>query len=122
MSVFWEIVSVFILRRNFLHFSNQFNFSYFKILDVPRKTITGTVVIQVKDENDNCPLIVNAVQTVCSDAKLVNVTANDLDGYPNSDPFSFSVIDQPEGTAKNWIIASENGKKMFLITFSSLES
>ncbi|GAB0182533.1 desmoglein-2-like [Grus japonensis] len=83
--------------------------------DVPRKTITGTVVIQVKDENDNCPLIVNAVQTVCSDAKLVNVTANDLDGYPNSDPFSFSVIDQPEGTAKNWIIASENGTSIQLV-------
>ncbi|KAM6088538.1 desmoglein-2-like [Chlamydotis macqueenii] len=83
--------------------------------DFPKKTITGTVVIQVKDENDNCPLLVNPVQTVCSDAKLVDVTANDLDGYPNSDPFTFTVIDEPEGTAKEWIIASENGTSIQLV-------
>ncbi|NXU21804.1 DSG2 protein, partial [Thalassarche chlororhynchos] len=83
--------------------------------DFPKKTVTGTVVIQVKDENDNCPVIVNPVQTVCSDAKLVDVTANDLDGYPNSDPFSFTVIDEPEGTAKKWIIASRNGTSIQLV-------
>ncbi|NXS74973.1 DSG2 protein, partial [Pandion haliaetus] len=83
--------------------------------DVPKKTVTGTVIIQVKDENDNCPVIVNPVQTVCSDAKLVDVTANDLDGYPNSDPFSFAVIDEPEGTAKKWIIASRNGTSIQLV-------
>ncbi|NWW95729.1 DSG2 protein, partial [Rhynochetos jubatus] len=82
--------------------------------DFPKKTITGTVVIQVRDENDNCPVIVEPVQTVCSDATLVNVTANDLDGYPNSDPFSFTVIDEPEGTAKKWIIVSENGTSIQL--------
>ncbi|XP_050175672.1 desmoglein-2 [Myiozetetes cayanensis] len=82
--------------------------------DVPKKTVTGTVVIQVQDENDNCPIIVNPVQTVCSDAKLVDVTANDLDSYPNSDPFSFTVIDEPEGTAKKWIIASRNGTSIQL--------
>ncbi|KFZ65429.1 Desmoglein-2, partial [Podiceps cristatus] len=82
---------------------------------VPKKTVTGTVVIQVKDENDNCPVIVNPVQTVCSDTKLVDITANDLDGYPNSDPFSFTVIDKPEGTAKNWIIASRNGTSIQLV-------
>ncbi|NXJ61071.1 DSG2 protein, partial [Rostratula benghalensis] len=83
--------------------------------DFPKKTVTGTVVIQVKDENDNCPVIVNPVQTVCSDAKFVDVTANDLDGYPNSDPFSFTVIDEPEGTAKKWIIASRNGTSIQLV-------
>ncbi|XP_049676373.1 desmoglein-2-like [Accipiter gentilis] len=83
--------------------------------DVPKKTVTGTVIIQVKDENDNCPVIVNPVQTVCSDAKLVDVTANDVDGYPNSDPFSFAVIDEPEGTAKKWIIASRNGTSIQLV-------
>ncbi|NXH49817.1 DSG2 protein, partial [Dicaeum eximium] len=83
--------------------------------DSPRKTVTGTVVIQVKDENDNCPVIVNPVQTVCSDAKLVNVTARDLDGYPNSYPFSFTVIDEPEGTAEKWIIASGNDTSIQLV-------
>ncbi|NXS99955.1 DSG2 protein, partial [Jacana jacana] len=83
--------------------------------DFPKKTVTGTVVIQVTDENDNCPVIVNPVQTVCSDAKFINVTANDLDGYPNSDPFSFTVIDEPEGTAKKWIIASRNSTSIQLV-------
>ncbi|NWX43067.1 DSG2 protein, partial [Steatornis caripensis] len=83
--------------------------------DSPKKTVTGTVVIQVKDENDNCPVIVNPVQTVCSDAKLVDVTANDLDGYPNSEPFSFTVIDEPEGMAKKWIIASGNSTSIQLV-------
>lgn len=54
----------------------------------------------------------NPVQTVCSDAKSVDVTARDLDGYPYSDPFSFTVLDEPEGTAKKWIIATRNGKKI----------
>ncbi|NWY57388.1 DSG2 protein, partial [Chionis minor] len=83
--------------------------------DSSQKTVTGTVVIRVKDENDNCPVIVNPVQTVCSDAKLVDVTASDLDGYPNSDPFSFTIIDEPEGTAKNWMIASRNGTSIQLV-------
>uniref|UniRef100_A0A8C5IN78 Desmoglein 2 n=1 Tax=Junco hyemalis TaxID=40217 RepID=A0A8C5IN78_JUNHY len=83
--------------------------------DSPRKTITGTVVIQVKDENDNCPVIVNPVRTVCSDAKLVDVTAHDLDGYPFSYPFSFTVIDEPEGTAENWIIVSGNDTSVQLV-------
>ncbi|NWU89422.1 DSG2 protein, partial [Upupa epops] len=81
----------------------------------PKKTATGTVVVKVKDENDNCPVIVNPVQTVCSDAKLVEVTAQDLDGYPNSDPFTFTVIDEPEGTAKKWLIASRNGTSIQLL-------
>ncbi|NXE89886.1 DSG2 protein, partial [Menura novaehollandiae] len=83
--------------------------------DFPEKTATGTVVIQVKDENDNCPVIVNPVQTVCSDAKLVDVTASDLDGYPNSYPFSFTVIDKPEGTAEKWIIVSGNDTSIQLV-------
>ncbi|NXN97835.1 DSG2 protein, partial [Rhinopomastus cyanomelas] len=83
--------------------------------DFPKKTATGTVVIKVTDENDNCPVIVNPVQTVCSDAKLVDVTAQDLDGHPNSDPFSFTVLDKPEGTAKKWLIVSRNGTSVQLL-------
>ncbi|OXB65233.1 hypothetical protein ASZ78_006228 [Callipepla squamata] len=83
--------------------------------DLPTKTVTGTVVIEVKDENDNCPIIENPAQTVCSDAKFVDVTASDMDSYPNSAPFSFSVIDEPVGTAKNWRIASRNVIPLLLL-------
>ncbi|XP_031468681.1 desmoglein-2 [Phasianus colchicus] len=84
--------------------------------DLPTKTATGTVVIQVQDENDNCPVIENPVRTVCSDANFVDVTANDIDSYPNSAPYSFSVIDEPEGTARKWIIASKNATSIRLVS------
>ncbi|XP_072184828.1 desmoglein-2 [Excalfactoria chinensis] len=83
--------------------------------DHPAKTVTGTVVIQVQDENDNCPIIENPVRTVCSDATFVDVTANDIDSYPNSAPYSFSVINKPEGMARNWIIASRNATSVRLV-------
>lgn len=51
---------------------------------------------------------------MCLDAEFVDVTANDIDSYPNSAPYSFSVIDEPEGTARKWIIASKNGKKKYV--------
>ncbi|XP_021243511.1 desmoglein-2-like [Numida meleagris] len=83
--------------------------------DLPTKTVTGTVVIQVKDENDNCPIIENPIRTVCSDARFVDVTASDMDGHPNSAPFSFSVIDEPEGTANKWRITSQNATSVRLV-------
>uniref|UniRef100_A0A8C0IXC3 Desmoglein 2 n=1 Tax=Chelonoidis abingdonii TaxID=106734 RepID=A0A8C0IXC3_CHEAB len=79
--------------------------------DYSKKTATGTIVIQVTDTNDNCPIIVTPVQTVCSNAKFFSFTANDRDAYPNSAPFTFTVIDEPEGMAKKWVIGDTNGKK-----------
>ncbi|KAL2778184.1 desmoglein-2 preproprotein [Daubentonia madagascariensis] len=82
--------------------------------DYPRKTITGTVRIMVEDINDNCPTLVDPVQTVCDNAQYVNVTAEDLDGYPNSGPFSFSVIDQPPGMAEKWKIVHQESTSVLL--------
>ncbi|XP_006899628.1 PREDICTED: desmoglein-2 [Elephantulus edwardii] len=80
----------------------------------PRKTITGTIVITVEDINDNCPTLVNPVQTVCDDAPYVNVTAEDLDGPHNSGPFSFSIIDVPPGMAEKWKIIQQEGTSVLL--------
>uniref|UniRef100_A0A2K6G8H1 Desmoglein 2 n=1 Tax=Propithecus coquereli TaxID=379532 RepID=A0A2K6G8H1_PROCO len=82
--------------------------------DYPRKTITGTVRIMVEDVNDNCPTLVDPVQTICHDVPHVNVTAEDLDGYPNSGPFSFSVIDQPPGMAEKWKIVRQESTSVLL--------
>ncbi|XP_062424138.1 desmoglein-2-like [Rhea pennata] len=82
--------------------------------DFPRKTVTGTVIIQIEDVNDNCPVIEYPVRTVCSDTKLIDVTATDLDSYPNSAPFSFTLL-EPEEKTKNWIIGSRNDTSIQLI-------
>ncbi|KAM5222148.1 desmoglein-2 [Ctenodactylus gundi] len=82
--------------------------------DHPRKTITGTVLITVEDINDNCPTLVNPVQTICEDDPYVNVTAKDLDGYPFSEPFSFSIIDKPPGTAERWKITHQESASVLL--------
>ncbi|KAM6217529.1 desmoglein-2 [Rhynchocyon petersi] len=80
----------------------------------PRKTVTGTVVITVKDINDNCPRLVNPVQTICDDAPYVNVTAEDLDGPQHSEPLSFSVIDIPPGMAEKWKIIHQESSSVLL--------
>ncbi|NXA33001.1 DSG2 protein, partial [Eudromia elegans] len=82
--------------------------------DYPKKTVTGTVVLQVEDVNDNCPTIVDPVRTVCSDTKSIDVTATDPDSYPNSAPFSFTLIEQ-DGTTNQWMIGSRNDTSIQLI-------
>ncbi|XP_051019116.1 desmoglein-2 [Acomys russatus] len=82
--------------------------------DHPQKTITGTVVITVEDINDNCPTLVDSVRSICEDAPYVNVTAQDLDGPQNSGPFSFSIIDQPPGTANKWKITHRESTSVLL--------
>ncbi|XP_059563391.1 desmoglein-2 [Myotis daubentonii] len=82
--------------------------------DSPRKTITGTVVITVEDINDNCPTLVDPVLNVCDDVQYVNVTARDLDGYPNSDPFTFVIVDKPAGMAEEWKIVHKESTSVLL--------
>ncbi|RXN13389.1 desmoglein-2-like protein [Labeo rohita] len=77
---------------------------YAKILcisdELPPQTSTGTIALQVEDLNDNCPRLLNNVQTVCSDTRVVNVTAEDEDSDPNGAPLEFSLI--PEKTKGKW--------------------
>lgn len=62
--------------------------------DVPPKIVTGTIALQVGDENDNCPSLTNNVRYTCSDTEVIYVTAVDEDGDPNSAPFSFSLLEK----------------------------
>lgn len=80
----------------------------------PQKTVTGTILINVEDVNDNCPVLVDSVRSVCADAPYVNVTAEDLDGPRNSGPFTFSIIDQPPGTAQKWKITHQESTSVLL--------
>ncbi|KAJ8279867.1 hypothetical protein COCON_G00069330 [Conger conger] len=73
---------------------------YAKILcltqDIPPKTATGTIALNVQDSNDHCPRLTSTYESLCTDQKSVNVTAIDEDDHNNGAPFEFVII--PEGT------------------------
>uniref|UniRef100_A0AAY4CUL9 Cadherin domain-containing protein n=1 Tax=Denticeps clupeoides TaxID=299321 RepID=A0AAY4CUL9_9TELE len=68
--------------------------------DAPSKTATGTIAIKVLDSNDHCPHLTSTYKAICSDTKIVNITAFDEDADPNGAPFLFTLI--PEDTTGLW--------------------
>uniref|UniRef100_A0A3B4V4L1 Si:ch73-74h11.1 n=1 Tax=Seriola dumerili TaxID=41447 RepID=A0A3B4V4L1_SERDU len=70
--------------------------------DMPSKTATGTIAIQVTDSNDHCPTLCTTHRSLCSDQKTIVVTGCDEDVRPNSAPFTFRII--PEGTRGSWVV------------------
>ncbi|XP_069013536.1 desmoglein-2-like protein [Embiotoca jacksoni] len=74
--------------------------------EVHSKTATGTIAIQVKDFNDNCPTLISKTQTMCLKDNVIYAAAVDIDEFPNSAPFEFTVI---EGSSKgNWKVEHLN--------------
>ncbi|XP_047199070.1 desmoglein-2-like [Hippoglossus stenolepis] len=74
--------------------------------DMPSKTATGTVAIQVEDVNDHCPTLTNNIQTICTTVDAVIVSAKDEDAFPNGPPFDFIIV--PEGTKGKWQVEHLN--------------
>ncbi|AWP11355.1 Hypothetical protein SMAX5B_016356 [Scophthalmus maximus] len=70
--------------------------------DIPSKTATGTIAIQVTDSNDHCPTLITKHNSLCSNEKTVFVTGCDEDVSPNSAPFTFRII--TDGTQGNWVV------------------
>ncbi|XP_063155294.1 desmoglein-2 [Candoia aspera] len=83
--------------------------------DYPPKTATGTIVIQVEDTNDHCPILVTPTTTLCTDAKYINISAEDQDGHPNGGPFTFMVIDEPGRMSDKWRIGQIDGTRAQLL-------
>ncbi|XP_068093409.1 desmoglein-2 [Hyperolius riggenbachi] len=83
--------------------------------DLPGKTATGTISLDVEDINDNCPVLINPDQTVCLDAKFINLTAVDKDAFPNGAPLKFVVLDEPPGNAQLWSIGKTDSNSAQLI-------
>lgn len=69
---------------------------------------TGTIALKVGDANDNCPSLVNRVEHVCTDTEVVNVTAVDEDGDPNSAPLNFSIVTKE--SRGEWRVEPLNGE------------
>uniref|UniRef100_A0A8C9WHN4 Desmoglein 2 n=1 Tax=Scleropages formosus TaxID=113540 RepID=A0A8C9WHN4_SCLFO len=74
--------------------------------DMPSKTSTGTIAIQVEDFNDHCPQLTSTSQTVCTDDDSLVITARDDDSYPNGVPFMFNII--PESAKEQWKVERLN--------------
>ncbi|KAM9849232.1 uncharacterized protein ACBR49_008487 [Aulostomus maculatus] len=75
--------------------------------DMPSKTATGTIAIQVADSNDHCPTLTTTYNSLCSDEKTVFVTGVDEDQGQNGAPFTFRIIS--DGTRGNWDVEGING-------------
>ncbi|KAL4630981.1 desmoglein-2-like, partial [Arapaima gigas] len=80
--------------------------------ELPSKTSTGTIALQVQDANDHCPQLTARNQSLCTGDRLVTVTAVDEDFDPNAAPFQFTVV--PEGTSKEWEVESYNDTSVVL--------
>ncbi|KAJ8267895.1 hypothetical protein COCON_G00130670 [Conger conger] len=74
--------------------------------DIPAKTATGTIFLEVEDFNDHCPTLTSPTQTLCSYDAALLVSAEDGDADPNGPPFRFRVI--PEGTKQEWTVEPAN--------------
>ncbi|KAK7158498.1 hypothetical protein R3I94_004963 [Phoxinus phoxinus] len=74
--------------------------------DLPAKTATGTIAIQVKDFNDHCPVLVHQSQTLCYEEHVVYATAVDEDHFPNGAPFGFKV--DTTRTKESWRVEHLN--------------
>ncbi len=81
----------------------------FSNTDMPAKTATGTVAIQVEDFNDHCPTLTRNIKTMCTKDDNVIVNAKDEDVFPNGPPFHYKII--PEGTQGKWAVEHLNGEE-----------
>ncbi|KAM7410640.1 hypothetical protein PAMA_001872 [Pampus argenteus] len=86
--------------------------------DLPAKTATGTIAIQVEDFNDHCPTLTNNIQTMCTIHDSIIVTAKDEDAFPNGPPFHFDIV--PEGTEGKWQVEHLNDTAAILRSQESL--
>ncbi|XP_051738539.1 desmoglein-2-like protein isoform X2 [Ctenopharyngodon idella] len=74
--------------------------------EIPAKTATGTIAIQVKDFNDHCPVLIHQSQRMCYEDHVVYVTAVDKDHFPNGAPFGFNVDEKR--TKESWRVEHLN--------------
>ncbi|KAM9101180.1 desmoglein-3 [Sarcophilus harrisii] len=82
--------------------------------DSTGKTSTGTVIVKVPDFDENCPKISADKETVCRTSASVIVTAKPLQNQPYTQPFKFSLVEQPVGTPAIWSITAINDTSAIL--------
>ncbi|XP_028309801.1 cadherin-2A-like isoform X2 [Gouania willdenowi] len=88
---------------------------------IPPMTGTGTLTIQITDENDNAPfLVANSVDMCHSDPiSRTKISASDLDLHPNAGPFVFVLLEDAEGS---WRVDPSTGHSVDLIKENHVHS
>ncbi|XP_058033485.1 desmocollin-2-like isoform X1 [Ahaetulla prasina] len=80
-------------------------------VDRSGKTGTGTIIVNLLDENDNYPVIVPKEYIICRDRKPICLTAVDADIDPHTVPFTFSIS---ERDTQNWKLTENDDKSVYL--------
>ncbi|KAF7246147.1 Desmocollin-1 [Varanus komodoensis] len=75
------------------------------------KVGTGTVVVNLLDENDNFPVIVQKEYIMCRDRKPICLTAVDADIEPHTTPFRFAIPDQ---MVPQWKFTQHDERSIYL--------
>ncbi|XP_063155293.1 desmocollin-2-like isoform X2 [Candoia aspera] len=80
-------------------------------VDRSGKTGTGTIVVNLLDENDNYPVLIQTEYTICRDRKPICLTAVDADIDPHTVPFTFSL---PEKEIPYWRLTQNDERSVYL--------
>ncbi|XP_060099843.1 desmocollin-1-like [Heteronotia binoei] len=80
------------------------------------KTGTGTIVVNLEDENDNHPIIVQPEKIMCRDRKPICLTAVDADLPPNTEPFTFEMTDRN----LEWRLVGNDDRSVYLEPMSHI--
>ncbi|XP_051517924.1 cadherin-like protein 26 [Myxocyprinus asiaticus] len=77
----------------------------------PPMTGTGTLIIHLRDENDNSPMLEVDKQYMCFSERAIEITAVDPDLHPYSAPFRFELMGDVDG---KWKLNSNYGTTVTL--------
>ncbi|XP_072305070.1 cadherin-like protein 26 [Eucyclogobius newberryi] len=80
----------------------------------PMATGTATVLIHLKDINDNKPMLLNNSVTFCAHLDEVPVKVEDSDADPYSAPFSFAFDESDKKVSEYWELVPTFGKESAL--------
>ncbi|XP_038133598.1 desmoglein-2-like isoform X1 [Cyprinodon tularosa] len=86
--------------------------------DMPAKTATGTIAIEVQPYNDHCPKLTTDLMLMCTSENRLIVNAEDEDAFPFAAPFNFSI--DPDGTQGSWQVKQYNETAAIVQTMEDL--
>uniref|UniRef100_A0A6I8NW27 Desmoglein 3 n=1 Tax=Ornithorhynchus anatinus TaxID=9258 RepID=A0A6I8NW27_ORNAN len=90
-----EIRFVKVVERDSIFIINKTFTAEILAIDESGKTATGTVLVEIPDFSESCPIIGIDRKTVCSKLPSIIVTARAPGSNQNQGPFTFSVSNQP---------------------------